>query len=261
MASTTKVVALAVIALILIGGIGAIFLINDDDDKGNPATGRLQVYGNVNNDDHINSEDLEAFDQFLESWDSEAYPYADANLDGKLDSSDRMIIQKLINKEPQTVAYVNGLGEVAKADYPIKRIGIAGTMVHQVINALDASDLAFAKTGKSTSLDAVLDAPTYDLPSIGPRAYELDKELVSEYNLDAIVTLYSTTYDDVESALEGMPIDCIRINPESSDLSLNTYLLMGFFMDKKDKADKIVAFYDNLKLRNVVLHGRSTTIF
>ena len=202
------------------------------------------MYGNVNNDDHINSEDLKAFDQFLESWDSEAYPYADANLDGKLDSSDRMIIQKLINKEPQTVAYVNGLGEVAKADYPIKRIGIAGTMVHQVINALDASDLAFAKTGKSTSLDAVLDAPTYDLPSIGPRAYELDKELVSEYNLDAIVTLYSTTYDDVESALEGMPIDCIRINPESSDLSLNTYLLMGFFMDKKDKADKIVAFYD-----------------
>ena len=244
MANTTKIAAVAIVALLVVGGVAAFLFLGDDGEGEKNTMGRLQVYGNVDNDDHIDSDDLKAFDAMTESWDSDANPYADANRDGTLDSEDKAIIQKLINKEPCTVYYINGLGDVAKADYPIKRIGIAGTMVHPVINALDAGNLAFGKTGSSSNLDPVLDAPTYDLPQIGPKAYTIDKEEVSKYNFDAIVTLYSSTYDDVETDLEGMPIDCIRINPESSDLSLNTYLLMGFLLDRTERADAIVAFYD-----------------
>ncbi|MGN0098962.1 MAG: hypothetical protein ACI38Y_06525, partial [Candidatus Methanomethylophilaceae archaeon] len=245
MADTTKLLAIAVVAIIAIGGVGAFLLLNGGDDEvAKDITGRLQVYGNADNDDHIDSDDLKAFDNMRESWDKEKYPYADANRNGVLDDGDREIIQKLVDGKTCDVYYVNGKGEVAQITYPVKTVGIAGTMVHPVINSLGASDMAMAKCGKSTSLDPVLDAPTYDLPSIGPKAYEIDKELLGNYNIDAVVTLYSTTYDDVEKALVGTPVQCIRINPESSDMSLNTYLLMGFLLQKTDRADAIVSFYD-----------------
>lgn len=245
MASTTSLIAIVLVAIVAVGGVSAFILIDDDGDDPTPVTGRLQVYGNVNNDDHIDSKDLSAFDEMIESWDKETYPYADANRNGILDDGDKAIVQDLIDRKPMTVTYINGLGEVAQCDIPINRIGIAGTMVHPVINSLGASNLAFGKTGKSTSLDPVLDAPTYNLPMIGPKAYELDKEEVSKYNMDAIFTLYSSTYDDVEDALVGTGIDCVRINPESSDLSLNTYLLVGFLLDRTERADAIVGFYDH----------------
>lgn len=245
MADTTKLLAIALVAVIVVGGVAAFLVLGGDDDGDKKEiTGRLQVYGNVDNDDHIDSDDLKAFDNMKDNWDREKYPYADANRDGVLDDKDKEIIQKLVNGESCDVLYINGLGEVAEVRYPVKKIGIAGTMVHPVINALGAGTMAVAKAGKSTALDPLLDSPTYNLPSIGPRPYEIDKELLGNYEIDAVITLYSTTYNAVEDALKGTPVQCIRVNPESSDMSLNTYLLMGFLLQKTERSDTIVSFYD-----------------
>ncbi len=74
--------------------------------------------------------------------------------------------------------------------------------------------------------------------------YKIDKELLSNYDIDAVIILYSSTYDQVETALAGTPVECVRIDPESTDSSLNTYLLMGFLLQKTERADIIVGFYD-----------------
>ncbi len=246
MADTTKILAIAVVAVIAIGGISAYLLIGDDDEVVKNYSGRLQIFGNADNDDHIDSDDLKAFDEMYESnsWDKTKNPYADANRNGVLDDGDREIIQKLVNKESCKVSYINGLGDVATVEYPLKKIAIAGTSIHPVINALGAADLAKAKAGGTKSLNPVLDEPTFDLPSIGSSPYKIDKELMSNYDIDAVITLYSSTYDQVETALAGTPVQCVRIDPESTDSSLNTYLLMGFLLQKTERADVIVGFYD-----------------
>lgn len=87
MADTTKIFAIAVVAVIAIGGISAYLLIGDDDEVVKNYSGRLQVFGNADNDDHIDSDDLKAFDEMFESnsWDKTKNPYADANRNGVLD--------------------------------------------------------------------------------------------------------------------------------------------------------------------------------
>lgn len=247
MAVSTKILAVVVIAVLVVAGVGLYFVLNDDDDDDKEAatTGRLQVYGNADNNDVIDDEDLNAIDNFKESWDKEKYPYADANRDGVIDDKDKEIIQKLINREPCDVTYIDGTGEEKTCSFPIDRFVIAGTMVHPVINALGISDHAVGKTGKSSSLDPVLDAPTYNLPQAGPKAYSVDLEQISKLGkVDAVFTLYSSTYDKVETALEGSGISCVRINPESTDYSLKAYLLVGFLTNAMDRSKIIVDFYD-----------------
>ena len=123
---------------------------------------------------------------------------------------------------------------------------VGGTAVHPVINAVGAYDKAVALTGKSGSVDPVLNKNTFDLPSVGAKAYSLDIEELSKYpNVNAVFTLNTSVYDSIANVLEPIEgVSCSRINPDDSDRSTQTFLLVGFLTGHSDQAAKIVAFYD-----------------
>ena len=252
--SNTKLIAVALVAIIAIAAIAAFFMLNNgdnnkkDDSWQKDVTGRLQVYGNANGDDYINDDDLKAIDSFISSgsWDKTKYPYADANGDGKITGEDRAMVEKMIAGEPVDVRYVNGNGDIKTAHYPVTGLVVGGTAVHPVINATGAYDKAVALTGKSGSVDENLNKKTYNLPSVGAKAYSLNVDELSKYpTVNAVFTLNTSVYDSIETVLEPIEgISCIRINPDDSDRSTQTFLLVGFLTGHSDQAAKIVAFYD-----------------
>lgn len=114
------VVAIAAVAAVAFTGNGGE---NDDtpsDSTTDLAKCRLVVYGNANNDDFVNSDDLDTVMAIIESgvWDKERNPYADANHDGSVDYQDVQYIKDIIDKKEVHLYYTNQWGGVDFMHYP-----------------------------------------------------------------------------------------------------------------------------------------------
>ena len=245
---SNKIVAISIVAVVIVAAVGAyILLSNDSDDGFNDVTGRLQVFGNVNNDDFIDDDDIRALDSFINGteWNQETYPYADANRDGVLDSSDRDLIQKMIDGEECTVYYYNGAGEIKTAAYPVNEVGLVGTNVFAVPLVLNVVDRVVARSTTS-SFDQVFHAELIDLPSIGAKSYELSAEELSKYpQIDTILTYYTSTYDDAVETAERAGKNCIQLNTQTGSGTIQSYLLVGFLMGVSERASQVASFIDD----------------
>ena len=90
-------------------------------------TCRLLVYGNANQDNYLDSKDLELVQRIaVGSWDSAKYPYADANADGKVDSADVEVVKRFLAGQPATMYYTDWNLNVSSIQYPLSG-RIAGT--------------------------------------------------------------------------------------------------------------------------------------
>lgn len=246
---SSKLIAVAAVVIIVVAAVGAYALIGNNDSKKEDTStmGLLQVYGNANADESIDSEDLDLIQEIIDKnldWQT-LYPYADADRSGTVDAADIALVKKIINRESCEISYIDGRDKECTVGFPVERFVIAGSMVHPVINALGATEKAVGKTGKASSLDSVLNAPSIDLPQVGEKAYTISTELLSNVGqVDAVFTLYSTTYDNIETTLEGTGISVVRINSEAMNKTVQAYLLIGLLTDTIEKSHKIVDFYD-----------------
>ena len=246
---SSKWIAVAAVVIIVVAAVGAYALIGNNDSKKEdaPTMGLLQVYGNANADESIDSEDLDLIQEIIDKdldWKT-LYPFADADRSGKVDAADIALVKKIINRESCEISYIDGRDKECTVGFPVERFVIGGTMVHQVINALGATDKAVGKTGKASSLDPVLDAPSFNLTEVSAKAYTIDAELLSKVGqVDAVFTLYSSTYDEIDEGLAGTGIPSVRINSEAMDKTVQAYLLVGFLTDTIEQSHKIVDFYD-----------------
>ncbi len=136
----TKIVAIAVIAVLLVGGIvGVILFMNGNNGPGagdrvgeelkksdypNSAS-RLWVYGNANEDDKIDSADVTALEKMVNG-ELDKTQLADTNVDGKIDTKDVDYLKDIINADKDTkikVYYVDNYFKIAKVSWPVKTIG------------------------------------------------------------------------------------------------------------------------------------------
>lgn len=87
----TKNIALIVIVVVVVAAIGvAAFTLLGDDDQGYRSSnedGRLMIYGNANNDDYLDEEDVAYIERII-AGEAEETLYADANNDGRIDQAD-----------------------------------------------------------------------------------------------------------------------------------------------------------------------------
>ncbi len=249
MDATSKWIAVAAVVIIVVAAVGAYAFIDKKDSGGKTPTtmGLLQVYGNANADKSIDSEDVNLIQEIIDKdldWKT-LYPFADADRNNKVDADDIALVQKIINRESCEISYIDGRDIECKVGFPVDRFVIAGTMVHPVINALGATDKAVGKTGKASSLDPVLNAPSINLFEVSAKAYSIDPELLSKVGqVDAVFTLYSSTYDEIDEGLAGTGIPSVRINSEAMDKTVQAYLLIGLLTGTVEKSHKIVDFYD-----------------
>ena len=249
----SKVVALTVVAVICIAGVGGglILLMNDDDSNSGyyDTSGRLAIMGNANNDDYIDDRDLTVIDAIIDGTETLAdHPMADANNDGAVDSKDRSIVERMINREAMDILYIDGNDNIKSVGYPINRAVVVGTnaaLTMQAIGAVTAGKIVGA-TGES-SKDTYLFSDFNDITKVSTSVLKADYDAVTNIgNVDAIITMSSSSYLKNESTFTGAGIDVVRISSSDGLKAVSIALTMGYLFGLEERSQRYAEFCDKV---------------
>ncbi|KUE73060.1 hypothetical protein AUQ37_04160 [Candidatus Methanomethylophilus sp. 1R26] len=135
MDSKFTILTVGIIAVVAVAAVAAYVVMSDDDDDNGSKEGsvyissvpsRLVVFGNADNDDDLDADDLAMIKAFIANggWDCKANPYADTNADGVLDQKDVDHLEKLLDvKGDETdkinMYYTGSNGNTYSVSYPI----------------------------------------------------------------------------------------------------------------------------------------------
>ena len=113
-----KMMAVAVVAIVVIAGVAAFLVLNNGGEKKSFGTStntesRLTIFGNANGDDYIDQRDVDTVKAIIAGEQEATYfdcylsyggkvvqrSFADANADGKIDQADVDIIQNMVDRK------------------------------------------------------------------------------------------------------------------------------------------------------------------
>lgn len=228
------------------------------DVKDSKGSGRVLVYGNVDNDDYLDKEDLEALEKIVSSgnWNKYENPFADVNYDGKVDQKDIDALKSILNKEKNKVYYIGSSGDTYYMHYPLgdKKIAVSsdyGMMMAQILGVYDRITAGAA--------DRVLkqDTSRYpgcnefkDLGNYTSANYATFVENLLDSGCQVLMgQVTKSVYDMIRDT--GQELDLILLSP-SAEIQQNgidvvtSILTCGTLLDAGDKAREYAAYCDNL---------------
>ncbi len=257
----TKLIAIIAASIVVVAGVGAFVLIggNDSDDDFKNYGGRLMVFGNANNDDFIDEDDIAVVKQIISDgvWDENKYPYADATRDGKVNEEDIKFIEKMIKRDPMTLSYINVAGEEKKIGYPIGNIVVIGSDSMRGMQILGLADKVVGRNGSAdpnnyldpTLNKTIMDNATQVSPSTSKIDVGLLSKLMDKTSVDVVVTT-DTAFKDTEAAVEGLGPKVVRMKFSDESKGINSFLTFGYLANAEDKAKAVTAFLDKVQ-RNI----------
>ncbi len=149
---STKIIAIAAVAVLVAAAVGVIIVTQDNgssDKKKSTEIGTAAVYGNANNDNYLDGDDLDQLQKIIDAntWDKEKYPYADANQDGVVNDEDKTYVQNFIDGKKQKMYYTGSYGQTVYFNYPATNKKIAassdyGLMLLQILGIYDKVEYA-----------------------------------------------------------------------------------------------------------------------
>ncbi len=220
--------------------------------------GKALVYGNANNDNYLDDEDLNLIKRIVKngSWDQEKYPFADVNYDGVVNQNDVNYLTKLLNKEKAKMYYVDGFGNVSYFNYPAADRKIAassdyGLMLAQILGIYDRIEAG--------SSDRVL---TYSesrypgcqsLKSLGPYTSSDYATFVENFLASGCTILLGQITQSVYDMLRdtGKEVDLIllsssaEIQSGASDV-VSSILTAGILLDCGDNAREYAKYFNDI---------------
>lgn len=254
---------IAVVAILLVSAVAVYVVIGSDDDPGTPTgldEAELKVFGNINGDSHIDSDDVTLIEKLIgENATASEYPMADANQDGKIDSKDVDVVKAIIDGKKTTIWHVNqhdadGNGTIdsiiVDTQFPITSAITHGNgNLLTLLYSLDIRD-EIKGCSRSSSVDSAMYGDVYlsdNVANLGKSSNSLTFEdgkvgssnVIAEKGVTAVITQGHRSYLTNESDFEGSNIDVVRVSPASSDpeLMTHTILLLGLLFQKVDRAD------------------------
>jgi ABC-type Fe3+-hydroxamate transport system substrate-binding protein len=259
----TKILAIATVVILVVAGIGIVWFLNDGKDiyRSDDNTGRLMIYGNADNNDYIDDDDIKTLESII-AGETTKTALSDANQDGKIDQNDIDLVKRLINREKGVTLYYQYIFDGAKLTksikYPVSDICVIGTNVMITVKAIGAVDKVVARNGgDASSVDPVLYSDIIGLPAVSDSVRVANIEDVSKYPIKAIVTQDSTSYVENENSYIAAGIDVIRISASDGLDSLAGILTLGYLLEKESGANDYVKFCDDIlsKLESKVGKG------
>lgn len=232
----SKLVAtVAVIAIVVIIAAVAVVVLNDDDDDSggtyesfNVSTTRNLVFGNANNDNYLNQDDVDFLQKLVDkeiTWDKNKYPLADTNCDGALTQDDVTLLKKFLDGEEATMYYLNWYKDVASINYPaVGPITTSGTNGYDICIIAGAYD-DLKGTRDSTNAISKYDSRLY--PGLSSKMISIRDDAA---NMDA-EKIYATgsklVFADAYEISSKMRTDLKALDPEVNILELPVKRVMG----------------------------------
>ncbi|MBR2255624.1 MAG: ABC transporter substrate-binding protein [Candidatus Methanomethylophilaceae archaeon] len=244
-----KVIAVVAIVILVIAGAG-IFLALKGGDSGSDEyrsdddTGRLKIFGNADNNDYLDNDDVKALQKIIKG-EMEKTPFADANQDGKVDSADVDFVKRMVNREKMTIYYLNNDGVVKSAHYP-----------ETTLSAIPNTTLALMKSIGATNMIKAISGGNYDKTMFGDlmanaevisssmTTLDLDKAL--DLKIDCVVVDYSSAYLKDYEKFEKAGIDVVRIDAAGGLDSLDWALTVGYLCGIESSSQDFVKWSDEV---------------
>lgn len=263
----SKIVAVAVVAILIVAAVGVVVYVSDDDDTKSYelhrdsfkigdydfltySDCRLVVYGNANNDDTIDGKDMDILKAVIAGeieWDQTNCPFIDTNADGKIDSSDAELLQNIIDKKPCSVFYENYKKHPTKVAYPTPHDNIGTTYYQQAQLAILFGLWDSVKACGNGSLNDVTNPGWEDKFSYG-KGSKVDPQTVLKSGVSTVIyyTQTGTTASDMVELVEstGYDLNVLCVNHEHILPCICTY---GFLFDLTDISNAYLAYADQTK--------------
>lgn len=248
-----KIIAIIVIGVVLVsaGGVGIFMMNKDSGDDTIRATGNLPVFGNANNDDKIDSKDIDLLNELIEdeSKSRDDYPYLDANQDGTVDSSDVELVQNIIDRKECTIHYLDWENKVADQTFPVAgdRICINRYFFVELLEILGITDnLVLASTNLTEDRAGIYDLPSSDqLTSyVGGKAPTAETILESKANLVIADTWDTKVCNTVKAADSSVCI--VYIDIYSYGNLVKFVEIVGLLTGNMEKAEKYADFVNEI---------------
>ncbi len=243
-----NVMIIGVVAVVIVVAAAAVMIMGSGS-KGyeNLEVTNLPVYGNANEDYTIDQKDVDLINGHLGET-ADAYPYADADGDGKITEKDADIVQKFIKGEKTRVRFVDqyvydtGKTHIVETDYPLNNVITINPDMTQLTFMFDgdekvigyiASQDSYAKTfykidnnGFSRCLGT---SPRMIQASDWEAIKDLDAELYKKgEGIGAILAYNDAALGDYKKHLSEANIPVIYIRCTDPLHSIDGAMLLGF---------------------------------
>lgn len=255
-----QTIAIMAVIIVIVGGsiVAVVTNSNNEDTNRLNKVGRVHIYGNADNNDFLNNDDLAMIKDIAggrRNWNKAANPYADTNHDGSVDQEDVELLQKIINKEPATMYFLSADGNVDKISYPLQK-SIAVTHLYP-IDACIVLGLYDSVKGLTHNIfsqtnwkDKEKYPDTHEFIDIGTP--KKDPEQFLNSGIKTIITHSRQNLSSLEAAIEAgnLDINIVQMNlsmyyPDGPDRS-GCILMLGIMFQVEEMAEKYVKFMDRI---------------
>lgn len=277
MASQKTIIAVVAVVIVIIVIAAAAVVMTGDDDKDTKTKDQaisgmdqtnLHIYGNIDGDDKLTSDDADIIADIVKSNGTAAqYPMADANQDGKIDQTDVDIVNKIIsiNKDlvngrtPSESAdvyyeeyYENNDHNTERISYPIdtSRIGVYQYQAGLLLNFLGLWDnVTYAD---DTTIASTTMLKTDGIHSYGKYSNKIMRNTdgVEMFNESKVTVLVLNGYysdNEIKTALNKMGSDIQVVKPYAQGTySIGSLVTFGFILGADKAADEYMQFYDKV---------------
>ena len=255
------VVAIAVIgaaAVLLMGGGGGQKVTKYDGETDNDYN-RLLVYGNANNDNYLDKNDVKLIQSMVDGtfvYDVKDYPLADANCDGKITSADVDLVNKFLKGQSATMYYVDWNLEVNKINYPLTgKVAVpydSSLWIGQIVGFYEDITYMSRPVGFVESLreDMFPGAAERIEAQGGTQKYEYDVERL--VNADISIVLGDTnaiTDNYLDKVKKNKSIQTILLpeNRENNGLNWsNSVITLGVMMNKQANTRNYIGYLEEV---------------
>ncbi len=255
----SKMIALAVVTLVVIAGVGAFVLLKDDkkDDKTEYEALGL-VYGNADGDCDIDQDDLDLIESLIgDDSKLKEYPLADTNCDGKISEADKTMAEKIKNKEKMDIFVIDDTGKAVSCHFPLTKIFTTGGTNSRVVSAvLNLEKFVVANSTNEKSLGDKLDKALYDLRKSGTITVvnstptDDDKTALTSVDFEAAVLeesgMSGYSASDFQDLYESKKASFLQFNYDNAERSLQSIATIGILVGSEEQAKKYIDFNNNV---------------
>ncbi len=204
----------------------------------------LEIFGNANNDDTINQDDIE-YVRGIIAGTNEVSELADANYDSRIDEEDAKHIELIINSEEKELTIKDSANRTITIKKPVNRIIPLNTNILETMRSIKATDKIVATESSFTEREEIIFAEFRDLPKVGKWSSP-DAEEIIELKPDLVLwyPTYTTSKEEIMNPLNSAGIKVLGFDCFNPATYMKEVKKLGYIFGKEG-AEEFLDFYEN----------------
>jgi iron complex transport system substrate-binding protein len=202
----------------------------------------LGVFGNANEDDTINMQDVTYTELIILEYRDET-ELSDAKYDGKINMQDVTQIELVILGKEKEIAVLDSKDRIVIVDKPLERIVTHHSGAVEAMRSLGVEPERLAGVSGYVIEDSVFFPEFGDHPSTG--RWPLDVENAIVLNPDAVFLYASVFHDEQTKQLEDAGVTVLRFDLyQTGDIYIDEIRKIGYIIDRREESEEFIEFYE-----------------